>query len=153
MNNSRRDFIKNTSVVSLGFIGLNQFISTGCGTLSGLGYAPLVSASDGILSLPEGFSSAVISRKGDLMNDGLISRGMHDGMGVFKWNNDKIILIRNHENLPAAETGPFGAGNKLMNKISRDKIYDIAKGERTCVGGTTTLVYNEKSGKIEYRHI
>jgi secreted PhoX family phosphatase len=155
MNNSRRNFIKNTGIVSIGFVGLNQFISTGGTINTGLGYGPLLpAASGGILSLPKGFSATVISRKGDMMNDGLISPGMHDGMGVFKGNNEKIILIRNHENSPGAEdTGPFGIGNKLMNKVSKDKIYDFAKGERTCVGGTTTLVYNEQSGKVELEYL
>jgi secreted PhoX family phosphatase len=109
---------------------------------------------EGVLSLPKGFSSKVISRRGDVMSDGLISPGMHDGMGVFKLSQDKMILIRNHENLPGAEaTGPFGLGNKLMDKINKNKIYDIAKGERTCVGGTTTLVYNEQSQKIELEYL
>src|SRR5687767_13137542 len=136
MNTTRRDFIRNTSIVSLGFLGLNQFVSA-CEKFSeSVGYGPLLPPEDGILSLPKGFSAKVISRKGDIMSDGLISPGMYDGMGVFKLNNDKIILIRNHENLPGvAESGPFGAGNELMNKINKDKIYDLAKGERTCVGG------------------
>jgi len=154
MNNSRRDFIKNTGIISLGFVGLNQFISAGCSVSSGFGYGPLLPPSDGVLSLPKGFSSTIISRKGDLMSDGLFSPGMHDGMGVFKGSNDKIILVRNHENVPGAvATGPFGTDNKLMNKINRDKIYDIAKGERTCVGGTTTLVYNEKNQKVELEYL
>ncbi len=154
MNNSRRDFIRNTGIVSLGFIGLNQFISTGCSIRTGLGYGPLLPTMEGVLSLPKGFSSKVISRRGDVMSDGLISPGMHDGMGVFKLSQDKMILIRNHENLPGAEaTGPFGLGNKLMDKINKNKIYDIAKGERTCVGGTTTLVYNEQSQKIELEYL
>ncbi len=152
MNDSRRNFIKNTSIISLGFVGLNQFI-TGCSTSAGINYGPLLQ-SEGVLSLPKGFSSTIISRRGDKMSDGLISPGMHDGMGVFKGRNDKIILIRNHENLPGAEgTGPFGAGNKLMYKVSRNKIYDYAKAQRTCVGGTTTLVYNEQSGKIELEYL
>ncbi len=155
MNSSRRDFIKNTSIVSLGFIGLNQFISTGCGTIAGLGYGPLLPPpATELLSLPKGFSSTVISRRGDLMSDGLISPGMHDGMGVFKGVNNKLILVRNHENLPGAEaTGPFGSSNKLISKISKEKIYDFAKGERTCVGGTTTMVYNEQSGKVELEYL
>ncbi len=154
MNNSRRDFIRNTGIVSLGFIGLNQFISTGCSIRTGLGYGPLLPIMEGVLSLPKGFSSKVISRRGDVMSDGLISPGMHDGMGVFKLSQDKMILIRNHENLPGAEaTGPFGLGNKLMDKINKNKNYDIAKVERTCVGGTTTLVYNEQSQKIELEYL
>ncbi len=154
MNSSRRDFIKNTSIVSLGFLGLNQFTLTGCKVTASLGYGSLLPGPNEILSLPKGFSSKVISQKGDLMNDGLISPGMHDGMGVFKLNDEKMILVRNHENLPGAEsTGPFDLGNKLINKVDKSKIYDFAKGERTCVGGTTTMVYNERSQKIEVEYL
>lgn len=154
MNSSRRDFIKNTSIVSLGFLGLNQFITTGCKVSAGLGYGALVPRSNEILSLPKGFSAKVISRRGDLMNDDLVSPGMHDGMGVFKGSNGKVILIRNHENLPGADaTGPFGAGNKMIDKVSKNKIYDFAKGERPCVGGTTTMVYNEQNQKVELEYL
>ncbi|CAA9489487.1 MAG: FIG00873248: hypothetical protein, partial [uncultured Segetibacter sp.] len=154
MNNSRRDFIKNTSIVSLGFLGLNQFISTGCKVSARVGHGALVRRSNEILSLPKGFSAKVISRRGDLMNDGLVSPGMHDGMGVFKGSNGKIVLIRNHENSPGTdEMGPFGAGNKMIDKVSKNKIYDFAKGERTCVGGTTTMVYDEQTQKIELEYL
>jgi secreted PhoX family phosphatase len=153
MNSSRRDFIKNTGIVSLGFLGLNQFISTGC-KVARPGYGSLLATPNEILSLPKGFSSKVISRTGDLMNDGLISPGMHDGMGTFKWNNGKVLLIRNHENSPGSDhTGPFGAANKLINKVSKSKIYDFAKGERTCVGGTTTMVYDEHQQKLELQYL
>ena len=141
-------------MVSLGFLGLNEFIHGGTGISGAPGYGPLVYPPDGILSLPKGFSSTVISRKGDLMDDGLISPGMYDGMGVFKFNNEKMILVRNHENLPGAvDYGPFGTGSKLISKVSKDKIYDFAKGQRTCVGGTTTLVYNEKNKKVELQYL
>ena len=98
MNNSRRDFIRNTSLVSLGFLGLNQCALTGCkvNTELGFGFGPLLQQGGEILSLPKGFTAKVISEKGKVMSDGLFSPGNHDGMGVFKWNDGKIILIRNH---------------------------------------------------------
>ncbi len=77
MNNSRRNFIKNASIVSIGFAGLNHFLLSGCNTTSGLNYGPLLPASEGVLSLPKGFTSTIISRKGDLMSDGLFSPGMN----------------------------------------------------------------------------
>jgi hypothetical protein len=40
-----------------------------------------------------------------------------------------------------------------MDKISKTKIYDYAKGERTCLGGTTTFIYDEKSGAVELEYL
>jgi uncharacterized protein len=153
MSISRRDFIKNASIVSLGFSGLNSFVLSGCKSSSAFGYGAL-QVGEGVLSLPKGFSSVIISRKGDPMNDGLITPGMYDGMGAFKWNNGKVLLIRNHENTAGAvDAGPFGTGSQLINKISKDKIYDYGKGQRTCVGGTSTMIYNEDSKKVELSYM
>lgn len=154
MDNSRRNFVKHAGIVSLGFMGLNQFLM-GCNSGFAAGYGKLSYRDGDILSLPKGFSAKVISRKGDLMNDGLLSPGNHDGMGIFKWKNDKVLLIRNHEITPGSYgTGPFGEGNKLIGKIDKNKIYDYAAGgDRICVGGTTTFVYNEKTQKIELEYL
>ena len=160
MSNSRRSFLKNTGFVSIGFIGLNRFI-TDQGFLESfaestdqIGFGPLVYRPDNILALPEGFSANIISRHGDKMSDGLISPGMHDGMGAFSLKNDRVLLIRNHEISPGPQkTSPFGALNEHIDKIAKNKIYDYAKGQRTCLGGTTTLVYNEKTGKIELEYL
>ncbi|MEJ7780326.1 MAG: alkaline phosphatase PhoX [Daejeonella sp.] len=160
MSNSRRNFIKNTAVVSLGFLGLNQFASNAVilgfiGKDTSVGdYGPLIYKEGDILSLPKGFSGKVISRRGDVMNDGLFSPGAHDGMGVFKWKNNKIILIRNHELSPGSiGSGPFGKNNELLHKVSKDDIYDYGKGDAMCYGGTTTLVYNERRQKIEREYL
>lgn len=158
--NSRRSFLKNTSFVSLGFIGLNQFINnhTVAESISELAaqmrFGPLVSQQGDILALPEGFTHKVISRHGDMMSDGLISPGMHDGMGAFPLSNDRIMLIRNHEISPGPQpTSPFGPQNQHIGKITKSKVYDYAKGERTCLGGTTSFIYNEKSGKVELEYL
>src|SRR5580765_4571513 len=131
MNNSRRDFIKNTGLISLGFLGLNQCALMGCkiDSGSGVGFGPLLRRQGEILSLPKGFIAKVISEKGKVMSDGLFSPGNHDGMGVFKWNDGKVMLIRNHELTPGSYgEGPFGNNNKLIDKIGKDKFYDFAKG-------------------------
>lgn len=154
MYQSRRNFIRNTGIISLGFLGLNQFVLSGCRTTApGLGYGALQSSGD-ILALPKGFSAQVISRRGAVMTDGFFTPGMYDGMGVFSGSDGKVILVRNHENLPGVdELGPFGAGNQLLHKISRDQIYDYAGGQRTCVGGTTTVVYDEQRGRMEAEYL
>ncbi len=152
---SRRSFIKKTGMVSLGFLGLNQLMTSGCKQEPNFDFGTLSHNPGDILSLPKGFSAKVISRKGDIMNDGLFSPGAHDGMGVFSWKDGKVILVRNHELSPGSYgSGPFDEGNKLINKISVDKIYDYAKGgDRTCVGGTTTMIYDEQSQKIELEYL
>lgn len=160
MNNSRRDFIRNTSLVSLGFLGLNQFAANAA-TLGFIeknnfvpNYGPLSYKQGDILSLPNGFSGKVISRRGEVMSDGLLSPGAHDGMGVFKWKNNKSILIRNHELSPGSKgSGPFGKNNELLNKINQNDIYDFGKGDSMCYGGTTTMVYDEKLQKIELQYL
>lgn len=159
MDSSRRSFIKNSSLVSLGFIGLNHFAANAAMDIfapaeAGVGFGPLSHTPGDTLSLPKGFSSRIISRKGELMNDGLLVPGMYDGMGSFSMGSGKTILIRNHENSPGADLlGPFGKNNELIHKINKDKIYDFGKGEDTCVGGTTTLVYNEKTQRVESQYL
>ena len=160
MNNSRRNFLKNTSFVSLGFIGLNQFINNSALTdtiseiAAQLKFGPLVYRPDDVLALPEGFSHKIISRHGDVMSDGLVSPGMHDGMGAFPLNKDRVILVRNHEISPGPQkTSPFGVQNEHIGKVSKDHIYDYAKGQRTCLGGTTTFIYNEKTGQVELEYL
>lgn len=150
MNDSRRRFIKEAALVSLGFAGLNQFVIRACST-PGIGFGPLSYREGDILSLPDGFTAKVISRKGDLMDDGLISPGTHDGMGVFPGGKGQVILIRNHENTPGSfGAGPFGRNNELLDKIDRKKIYDYAAGSKyMCVGGTTTIIFNEREQKVK----
>ena len=115
---------------------------------------PLQNQPADILALPNGFSYKVISRQGDLMTDGLQVPGLYDGMGAFKAKNDRVILVRNHEMGPGPHrTSPFGVQNENIGKVSKDKIYDYAKGDKTCLGGTTTFVYNEKSQKVELEYL
>lgn len=153
--NSRRTFIKNTSVVSLGFFGLNQFVLSGCNTKVPKDFGPLLYRDGDILSLPKGFSAKVISRTGDVMNDGLFTPGAYDGMGIFNNADGKVTIIRNHELSPGSYgDGPFGKENEILNKVDKSKIYDFAKGkDRICVGGTTTLIYNEQNQNIELQYL
>ena len=159
MTNSRRLFIKNSFFVSVGFVGLNRFISNhlfepGADFLATSRYGPLVSRQGDILALPEGFTHAVISRHGDVMSEELIVPGLYDGMGAFAVNKEKVLLIRNHEISPGPQkTSPFGAQNEHIDKVPKDRIYDYAKGERTCLGGTTSFVYNEQTGKVELEYL
>lgn len=156
MNNSRRDFLRNSTLVSLGFVFLNRYANAlPASTINNeIGFGPISHQAGRLLSLPKGFSESVISRRGDVMSDGFFSPGAHDGMGAFRWKNGKVLLIRNHELSPGSHgSGPFGKNNELLNKIDKNLVFDIGKGERLCVGGTTTMVYNEKSQKVELEYL
>jgi secreted PhoX family phosphatase len=157
MNRSRRSFLWNSGLASLGFIGLSKSALTGCRlpAEAGIGYGRLKHIQGEIVSLPENFTAKAISRRGDMMSDGLYSPGSHDGMGVFDLGNNKIVLIRNHELTPGSfDEGPFGVRNELIGKVSKDQIYDFAnQSERMCVGGTTTMLYNEQTGKVEMEYL
>ncbi|HEY5772221.1 MAG TPA: alkaline phosphatase PhoX [Chitinophagaceae bacterium] len=157
MNKSRREFIRKTSIVSLGFLGLNQCALSGCkvNTKQGIGFGPVSVREGEILSLPKGFSAKVISRTGDKMSDGLFSPGSHDGMGMFEWKDGKVLLIRNHELSPGSYDDCFFKSDKtLIDKIGKDKFYDFAGGgDRICVGGTTTMIYDGQTQKIETEYL
>lgn len=156
MNRSRRKFLINTGIVSVGFFGLNSFVSNIVDNHSteGIGFGALRHQPGDILGLPEGFSAKIISRKGDQMTDGLLSPGSHDGMGVFRTDSNRIILVRNHELLPGnALAGPFGADSSLSKKLDKEMIYDYGNGQEICVGGTTSLVYNEQIQQVESEYL
>ncbi len=158
---NRRKFLHRSGRYSLGFLGLQSFV-TACqsdnarldpdidlGMLQE-GYGPLKDDPEGLINLPDGFGYKIISRKGDLMTDGFLVPGSADGMATFKSPNDKVILIRNHELSPGdVAGGPFGANKELLSRISPEYVYDFGKGTNPCMGGTTTLVYNPASGEVE----
>jgi uncharacterized protein len=151
---SRRNFIKVTGIATLGFMGLNQWLQDGVRAATTIkadvGYGPLVNDPKGLLNLPKGFTYTILSRKGDKMDDGLVLPGAPDGMAAFSGRNGRVIVVRNHENSPDRfDAGAFGATNELLGKVPQDRFYDYGKKTLPSLGGTTTFVYNPKSGKIE----
>ncbi|MCB0589365.1 MAG: DUF839 domain-containing protein, partial [Phaeodactylibacter sp.] len=86
-------------------------------------YGPLVEDPAGIFDLPKGFTYKVISRTGEVMNDGLLVPDKPDGMATFSGSQGRIILIRNHELMPSLE-GPFGQDGALASNVPENKIYD-----------------------------
>ncbi len=159
MENTRRNFIRNSGLVGLGFLGLNQLAANASvrGFLESYSvgrYGSLSYKQGDVLSLPKGFVSRVISRKGDVMADGLLSPGAYDGMGAFRRKRNTTVLIRNHELSPGAMAlGAFGTNNELLHKIDKARIYDFGQGEAICYGGTTTMVYNERKQKVELEYL
>jgi secreted PhoX family phosphatase len=155
MQHTRRDFLRLSGLVSLGFLGLDRYaLSAPAGVYGDPGYGPLLRNAGGILDLPKGFSCEIISRKGDTMNDGLLVPGMYDGMGAFKWKDNKVLLIRNHELTAGShQSGPFDLNNALIGKIDKNLVYDFGSGVTTCVGGTTTFIYDEVLRKVELQYL
>lgn len=151
---SRRDFIKVSGVATLGFMGLHQWITTPAEAAmrksAAVGYGPLLPDSQGIINLPKGFTYKIISRQGEKMDDGLLVPGLPDGMAAFPGKKGRVIVVRNHENSPDRfEHGAFGATNELLDKVSPDKFYDYGQKAIPGLGGTSTFVYDPKTGKIE----
>jgi secreted PhoX family phosphatase len=103
-----------------------------------------------ILDLPESFTYRVISREGERMDDGLRVPGACDGTAAFAGPGGTTILIRNHELLPEQRgSGPFGRKNELLDLLNPARIYDRGGGKAPGLGGTTTLVYDTRTGKLE----
>ena len=153
---SRKTFIKQISFFSLAFTGFyNMLIAAEKGIDFINKTQPLVVGADGVLKLIEGFNYKVISKHNQIMSDGLPVPNHADGMISFKGTNEKIILIRNHEigNYYKIEKllklNPIYNYPDFINK-NKDKFYDLGNNdENPCCGGTTTIVYNPKTQKVE----
>jgi secreted PhoX family phosphatase len=147
---SRRNFIKQSLAVSAGFAGLNQFLAFPCVAQNRYGMNPVL---EKWLELPEGFTATVISKWGDRMSDGFLVPGRADGMAAFDVAG-KVVLIRNHENSPTpAKYGAFGEDMTLFSKVDKTKFFDYGYGKTPGLGGTTTVVYNETTQRVEQQFL
>lgn len=160
MSLSRRNFIKQAGAISLGFSGL-QLIMNGTGFSSVFlsdsnGYGPLVKDPEGIFDLPEGFSYKIISRFGEVMDDGFRLPHVPDGMAAFPGENGLTILVRNHEvNADAPEEeGPFYSEDNtdILKSVDKASVYDWGRG-RPAMGGTTTLIYDTKTQTVVSQYL
>lgn len=151
---SRRHFLQMAGAVSVGFGTLRYLPSLALAAEKArAGYGPLVPDPRGLLDLPRGFSYRVVSRQGDVMSDGLSVPGRADGMGAFPGPNGRVILVRNHETAPdlvkADSPSAFGANGERLARVNKSRIYDRNDGKIPHAGGTSTLVYNPRTGKLE----
>jgi secreted PhoX family phosphatase len=109
---------------------------------------------DGLLDLPDGFSYRVVSRSGDTMDDGLKVPHAHDGMAAFPGENGRVILVCNHEVEPAfPEHSAFDTGFSALPQRVKRRVYDQGGGTSPGAGGTTTTVYNPRTGLTERQHL
>jgi uncharacterized protein len=150
MNLSRRSFglgLTSTAFASLAISGCGRS-SSAFAAPSVKAYGALVEDPQRLLDLPKGFSYRVISALGDPMDDGYRVPDRADGMGSFDLGGGKMALVRNHEvNLKDLAKMPWGAG-----QLGPDRVYDRAKSGMALAGGTTTLVLDARSGKIEQQY-
>lgn len=104
----------------------------------------------GILDLPAGFSYRVISRAGDVMSDGLRVPGAHDGMAAFEGSDSRVTLISNHEmNTHWFDGSAFGDSYSELPETTRSLLYDRGGDKTPALGGTTTTIYNPRTGESE----
>ncbi len=158
----RRNFLYYGPRLTLGFLGL-QFLNSSCQgsdtqaaeklgiVRSDLheGYGPLQPDAEGLLDLPESFSYRIISSMGDVMSDGFLVPGSADGMATFARSDGTISIIRNHEVSPGDNPkGAFGENQELLTKLDKELMYDFGRGELPCLGGTTTIVYDQAQQRV-----
>ncbi|MFT4664243.1 MAG: secreted PhoX family phosphatase [Gammaproteobacteria bacterium] len=145
----RRNFLKQAAILSIGFAGLHSCTRIKNAKKS-KGFGALQPDPHEYLELPKGFSYDIISKAGSKMDDGLFLPGRPDGMATFAAENGKVIIVRNHENSPQqAKYGAFGRKYELLSKVNQQYFYDFGKGKTPGLGGTTTMVYNEETGRVE----
>ncbi len=100
------------------------------------------------LALPPGFNYTCISYAGQIMDDGAIVRGNHDGMAAFPGPNNTTILVRNQEltpridgvaGLPRYDEIAGGTTTVVVgpNRRLRKHFVSLAGTIRNCAGGPT----------------
>ena len=149
----RRSFLGMAAATTGGFLGLQGAVAA---NLLGFddaarGYGGLAEDPEGILDLPAGFSYRTISRWGEEMDDGLLVPHEHDGMAAFDGGPGRTILVRNHEIGVDADLGwgAFGPRLERLPLVDRSRFFDAGSGDRPVLGGTTTVVYDQRTGTVE----
>jgi uncharacterized protein len=142
----RRDFLRLSSAAFGGLV-LSGCASRGLDLArSARGYGPLIADPAGLLDLPQGFSYRVISSVGSRMDDELPTPDRFDGMGAIPLDDHRVALVRNHELHPRhAEAGAF-TGASSAPAFDRG-------GDRPLPGGTSTLVYDYKLGRLDTHYL
>jgi secreted PhoX family phosphatase len=137
----RRKFLRGGLAAAAATVLPWELIGAGKAVAATLPYSPdygpladVVDPNTGVplLRLPEGFTYKSYGWTGDPMNGGIATPGSHDGMGVCGQDQNRIILVRNHEQ---SDTG----GSFAPAKISYDP---------PATGGTTSLAFDPRTGNF-----
>lgn len=157
MLHTRRQFLARTSTFALGMAGLRTFLARrdAASLLARPArFGPLIPDPNKVLDLPEGFTYAVISRVGETMDDGFLVPGYADGMAAFPGPDDLTILICNHEiDFDMRHGGAFGPDNERLDRVPDHLIYDRGALGRPALGGTTTILYDTRTRRVERRYL
>ena len=114
--------------------------------------APVSDLSTGLplIELPPGFSYKSYGWRGDLMSDGLITPGLHDGMGIVRerriGRSTETVLVRNHE----ASTSTSAANIIGATRASVAKYDEGVTGTGFQIGGNSNLVFRDGSWSQSY---
>lgn len=112
-------------------------------------YGPLIKDPNNILELPAGFSYQVISSLGDKMDDGIEVPDKADGMGCFALDDERVVLIRNHELSPSN----ISSASKTIKNHKTDLAYDQFSNGVALPGGTSHIIYNTKLKKTQREYL
>ncbi|REL27740.1 DUF839 domain-containing protein [Thalassotalea euphylliae] len=158
---TRRDFC--LGLTSLAFAGLSgcglgkgsSSASTGAASSAqklmqrAKGYGPLTADAQQLLDLPAGFSYDIISQFGQPMTDGMAVPDRADGMGCLPLDKDRVALIRNHELSPEN----LGTQPASIQQHKSALAYDQLANGIALPGGTTSLIYNLNTRKVEQEFV
>jgi secreted PhoX family phosphatase len=152
MTLSRRQF-GFAALTTVAFSGMSRWAEAQEGYHNEIpGYGPLRTDAGGVLDLPEGFSYSVVSRTGDVMDDGFHAPSNFDGMGCFAAGPGKVALVRNHElTLNDAGWSRSAAGQTaaLQSRLATLPHFGRSADGRVVPGGTSTLIVDLASGRRE----
>ncbi|MFM8898390.1 MAG: alkaline phosphatase PhoX [Burkholderiales bacterium] len=103
-----------------------------------------------LIELPQGFSYKSYGWRGDLMSDGLLTPGAHDGMGVVVsrrvGRSSEIILVRNHELSTSSNPANIIGANR--SNVAK---HDVGlTGTSYQVGGNSNLVWRDGNWVASY---
>lgn len=142
---SRRAFA--TGLTASAFAALAR-VPAGAAANGAPGYGALVEDPAGLLDLPHGFTYRIVSQLGDRMDDGFVVGDRADGMGCFALDRRRVVLVRNHE-LQAKHH----AEGPLRGASARIASYDHDADGRPLPGGTSTIVYDLATRRVERQHL
>ena len=144
---TRRQFTLGASALAFGGLTASFFGKVNAAELQQTitAYGPLVADPNKILDLPAGFSYQIISQLGDTMADGFTVPDNADGMGCFALDDERVVLVRNHELTP----GDLNEAADGIKQHKTDLAYDHTKAGIALPGGTSNIIYNLKTQRLE----